>query len=123
MKAKFLPEFLNRIDDTIVFQPLRLDQIRKIVRIQLDELAGRLAANEIVLEVTDAAIDAIADRGFDPTYGARPLKREIQRGLENRLATELLRNQYPAGSKVRVDFADSDYTFEMQPADLDVAAE
>ncbi|WP_417735146.1 ATP-dependent chaperone ClpB [Rosistilla oblonga] len=123
LKAKFLPEFLNRIDDTIVFQPLRLDQIRKIVRIQLDELAGRLAANEIGLEVTAAAIDAIADRGFDPTYGARPLKREIQRGLENRLATELLRNQYPAGSKVRVDFADSDYTFEMQPADLDVAAE
>lgn len=123
LKARFLPEFLNRIDDTIVFRPLRRDQIRKIVRIQLDGLAARLAVNEIELQVTDAAVDAIADRGFDPTYGARPLKREIQRSLENRLATELLKNQFATGSTVRVDFQNDDYTFDFLPGEQDVAAE
>ncbi|MEZ6090684.1 MAG: ATP-dependent chaperone ClpB [Pirellulaceae bacterium] len=112
LKARFLPEFLNRIDDTIVFHPLRLEQIEKIVRIQLESLGKRLAESELDLTVTDAAVNAIAQRGFDPTYGARPLRREIQRSIENRLATELLKHRYEPGTTVKIDFDGNDYQFE-----------
>jgi ATP-dependent Clp protease ATP-binding subunit ClpB len=112
MSAHFLPEFLNRIDETIIFHPLKPDQIRKIVVIQTDRLKKQLAQKNIVLEVTDAAADAIAEQGYDPTFGARPLKRVIQQRIQNPLAVEMLKREFEEGSRVRIDFRDGEFTFE-----------
>lgn len=111
LKARFLPEFLNRIDETVVFEPLRREQIRDIVEIQLKHLTGRLSASGLGLKVTDKAIQQIADEGFDPAYGARPLKRVIQKEIENRLATALLRETFDEGDTVVIDYQDGEYTF------------
>ena len=111
LKARFLPEFLNRIDDVVVFRPLDRAQIRKIVTLQLAGLSSRLQQNGLSLEVTDAAIDQIADSGYDPTYGARPLKRVIQREIQNPLATSILKAQYDEGTTIRADFNGDRFTF------------
>jgi ATP-dependent Clp protease ATP-binding subunit ClpB len=111
LQARFLPEFLNRIDETIVFQPLRKNEIHKIVRLQLDRLEKQLAESQIRFEVSDEAIDAIAEEGYDPAFGARPLKRVIQRKLQNPLATELLKGHFPEGSGIRVDLEDGEFKF------------
>ncbi|MEX2167989.1 MAG: ATP-dependent chaperone ClpB [Pirellulales bacterium] len=112
LQARFLPEFLNRIDETIVFQPLNREQIRAIVELQIIRLAQLLAKNGIGLDVTPAARQEIANRGYDPLYGARPLKRVIQQELQNPLATELLKGEYPEGSIIRIDFDGDEFTFE-----------
>lgn len=111
LRVRFLPEFLNRIDETVIFKPLDQSQIRSIVRLQLNQLGHRLQENGFALEVTDAAIDAIAKAGYDPTYGARPLKRVIQREVQNELATSLLRSEFTEGSTVTVDHDGSHYVF------------
>ena len=113
LKTKFLPEFLNRIDETIVFEPLKQTQIRDIVKLQLKRLEKQLVANHMDLEVTDRAIDAIAEEGFDPAFGARPLKRVIQRRIQNALATELLRGEIPEGSTIEVDYQNEDFLFRI----------
>jgi ATP-dependent Clp protease ATP-binding subunit ClpB len=112
LQARFLPEFLNRIDETIVFHPLSREQIGRIVELQLQRLQGLLAEQDVSLEVTPAAKQAIASEGYDPTFGARPLKRVIQQRIQNPLATDLLRSRIPAGSKVRVDHRGDEFTFE-----------
>jgi ATP-dependent Clp protease ATP-binding subunit ClpB len=112
LKEKFLPEFLNRIDETIVFHPLSRDQIGRIVELQLQRLEGLLAEQDATLEVTPAAKQAIANEGYDPMFGARPLKRVIQQRIQNPLATELLRGRIPAGSTIRVDYRDDEFSFE-----------
>ena len=111
LEQHFLPEFLNRIDEVICFHPLQRDQIRKIVQLQVKRLAKRLEDNHLGLDVSEAALDQIAARGYDPTYGARPLKRVIQQQIENPLALELLKGALPEGSTVRVDFADDEFTY------------
>jgi len=111
LKARFLPEFLNRIDDTVIFHPLQRGQLRSIVALQLRDLAKRLRENELELEVSDAALDQIAELGFDPAYGARPLRRVIQREIQNRLATALLKEDFPEGSIVHVDFDGQKFQF------------
>ncbi|TWU01570.1 ATP-dependent chaperone ClpB [Neorhodopirellula pilleata] len=112
LKARFLPEFLNRIDDIVIFHPLQAEQISRIVELQLEELKKRLAQNDLILEITQAAIDEIAQVGYDPAYGARPLKRVIQREVQNPLATSLLKNSYPAGSTIQVDYNGTDFIFK-----------
>jgi ATP-dependent Clp protease ATP-binding subunit ClpB len=112
LKEKFLPEFLNRIDETIVFHSLSRDQIAKIVDLQLVRLEKLLTERDIRLEVTDAAKRAIANEGYDPVYGARPLKRIIQQRLQNPLATELLRGRIADHGGVRIDYSGDDFTFE-----------
>jgi ATP-dependent Clp protease ATP-binding subunit ClpB len=112
LQTRFLPEFLNRIDEIIVFHPLDRSQIRHIVDLQIDQLAKLLAGRELGLEVTDRARQEIANRGYDPTFGARPLKRVIQNELQNPLASELLKGEYPEGSTVKIDFDDDEFTFE-----------
>ncbi|NLC56436.1 MAG: ATP-dependent chaperone ClpB [Armatimonadetes bacterium] len=107
MRAHFRPEFLNRIDEIIVFHSLSAEQIKAIVEIQLRRLKERLAERKLNLEVTDAAKQVIASEGFDPTYGARPLKRVIQRRIENELAMRLLQGEFGEGATVRVDAAPS----------------
>jgi ATP-dependent Clp protease ATP-binding subunit ClpB len=111
MQTCFLPEFLNRIDETIVFHPLSRNQIRRIVDLQIESLAKLLAAQQLQLEVTDAARQEIANRGYDPTFGARPLKRIIQQQLQNPLATELLKGSFPEESTVEVDFDGDQFLF------------
>ncbi|MCW2924475.1 MAG: ATP-dependent chaperone ClpB, partial [Thermoleophilia bacterium] len=102
VRAHFRPEFLNRLDETIIFTPLGIEQLREIVDIQLVRVHERLAERGISLEVDDAARDAIARAGYDPVYGARPLKRAIQRLLENQLATRVLAGEYSVGDAAQV---------------------
>jgi ATP-dependent Clp protease ATP-binding subunit ClpB len=111
LREKFLPEFLNRIDETIVFQPLAKEQIVRIVDLQLQRLRKQLEQQEIGLVVTEAAEKAVGDEGYDPLYGARPLKRVIQQRIQNPLATEILKGSIPAGSGVKIDFVDNEFTF------------
>jgi len=99
----FRPEFINRVDDVVVFHALGREQIRVIVDIQLAHLHRRLAEREMRLELTDAAVDRLAEAGFDPVYGARPLKRAIQQQVENPLAQRILRGEFVPGVTVRVD--------------------
>ncbi|NOX91743.1 MAG: ATP-dependent chaperone ClpB [Gammaproteobacteria bacterium] len=99
----FRPEFINRVDETVVFHPLGREQIRAITRIQIDYLKARLRDRDMDLELTEAALDQLGEAGFDPVYGARPLKRAIQRGIENRLAQEILSGHFQPGDVILVD--------------------
>ena len=112
LRAKFLPEFLNRIDDTIVFHPLERGQIQRIVELQLEHLREQLAERQIELHITPAVVDHIASVGYDPAYGARPLKRVIQRELQNPLATQLLKGGITEGGTVHVDAVDGELVFQ-----------
>jgi ATP-dependent Clp protease ATP-binding subunit ClpB len=96
----FRPEFINRIDETVVFHPLERDQIREIANIQIDLLRTRLRDRDLSLELSDAVMDKLANVGFDPVYGARPLKRSIQQYLENPLAQDLLEGKFLPGSVI-----------------------
>ena len=100
LKQTFRPEFLNRIDETVMFNSLGQDNIRGIVRIQLERVASRLSERRITLKFDDSAVDFIAEKGFDPTFGARPVKRAIQNYVENSLARELLEGKFPEGSDI-----------------------
>jgi ATP-dependent Clp protease ATP-binding subunit ClpB len=111
LQARFLPEFLNRIDETIVFHPLDKKHIRTIVDIQVKRLVKQAEKAGITLECTEAALDEIARLGYDPVYGARPLKRVIQQQLQNELARELLSGRFLEGSTVRIDFVQDGFTF------------
>jgi ATP-dependent Clp protease ATP-binding subunit ClpB len=108
----FRPEFINRVDDSVVFHPLNRDQIRQIVDIQFAQLAARLAARDIVITLSDGARDRIADAGYDPVYGARPLKRAIQQELENPLARQVLEGSVAPGDQVTVTAHDLGLEFE-----------
>ncbi len=111
VKGHFRPEFVNRIDEIVVFQPLGEAQIADIARIQLRALEGRLAKLEIKLAVADAALKVVAAAGFDPVYGARPLKRAIQQQIENPLAKEILSGAYASGDTVKVGATGGEITF------------
>jgi ATP-dependent Clp protease ATP-binding subunit ClpB len=102
VKANFRPEFVNRIDEIVVFHPLAQQQIANIARIQLRGLEQRLAKLEIRLDVDDAALAHVAQAGFDPVYGARPLKRAIQQQIENPLARQILAGEFAAGDTIHV---------------------
>ncbi len=119
LRGHFRPEFLNRIDDTIVFHPLGREQIGRIVDLQLARLKTRLADRGLSLELTDAALKQIGDEGYDPLFGARPLKRVIQQRIENPLATKLLAGEFEPGSTIRVDVdqASGSLTFAAAPAE------
>jgi len=103
LKSKFRPEFLNRLDDFIVFHELTKEQLRKIVDIILKDLDARLNLRKISLELTDSAKDWLLEKGYDPVYGARPLRRTIERFVENSLSSQLLRGQLKEGDVVKVD--------------------
>ena len=115
LKTKFLPEFLNRIDETIIFEPLRKEQIRKIVVLQIQKLEQQLIENHYRLNISERAIDAISSEGYDPIYGARPLKRVIQRRLQNKIASELLRREENDGGSIHVDFVEDEFQIQSQP--------
>jgi len=109
--SHFRPEFINRIDDLVVFHPLARDHIRKIVDIQLSYLHDRLAERDIRIHLSDDARDKLADAGFDPVYGARPLKRAIQQQVENPLAQEILQGKFKPGDIIQVGVTDDHLEF------------
>ena len=102
LKSIFRPEFLNRLDEILEFKSLTEDQIKAIVKLQLKDFAKRLAEQEIGLEVDDAALAVLAKDGYDPAYGARPVKRAIQRELETPVARAIIAGKYPPQSTVKV---------------------
>ncbi|HXR18969.1 MAG TPA: ATP-dependent chaperone ClpB [Steroidobacteraceae bacterium] len=112
VQQHFRPEFINRVDDIVVFHPLGTDQIRAIVEIQLNYLRRRLLERDMELELDDKARDLIGEAGFDPVYGARPLRRAIQQQIENPLAQRILRNEFVAGDRIRVAVRGSELVFE-----------
>jgi ATP-dependent Clp protease ATP-binding subunit ClpB len=112
VQAHFRPEFINRLDELVVFRPLEKSQIRKIALIQLAYLEKRLAERQLKLQISDKALDLLGNAGFDPVYGARPLKRAVQQQLENPLAREILEGRYPPGSTIAVDAANGHLAFQ-----------
>jgi ATP-dependent Clp protease ATP-binding subunit ClpB len=107
----FRPEFINRVDETVVFHPLAKEQIREIAKIQLQQLETRLQEQDFSLQISDEAIDILGEAGFDPVYGARPLKRAIQQYLENPLAQMILRGEYMPGDVINITANDSELVF------------
>ncbi len=118
LQKHFRPEFLNRLDEIVVFRPLEKAQIRQIVEIQLQNLRARLAEKRIALELTEAAKDFLAERGYDPVFGARPLKRVIQRELETPLAKKILAGEVKEGDRVVVDAGPAGLSFQV-PAHIE----
>jgi ATP-dependent Clp protease ATP-binding subunit ClpC len=114
LRHSFRPEFINRIDEIIVFQALTKEQLVQITSLMLDRVARRLRAQHIEVEFSDAAIEHLAEIGFDPEFGARPLRRAIQRELENELSRLLLGGSIEPGDRVRVDYDDVQLTFDVE---------
>jgi ATP-dependent Clp protease ATP-binding subunit ClpB len=112
VRAHFRPELLNRIDEVVIFHPLGRGEIKQIVDIQLRSLRSRLAERKISLELTDAAKELLAREGFDPVYGARPLRRAIQREIVQPMAVRLLRGEFHDGDTILVDARDGELVFE-----------
>jgi ATP-dependent Clp protease ATP-binding subunit ClpB len=121
LRASFKPEFLNRLDETIIFQNLTHGQLRQIVDIQLTRLEKRLADRNIEIQLTDGAKDFLAEKGFDPVYGARPLKRTIQQFIENPLSMEILKGDITEASLVKADVEGNKITFDIAPIPADEA--
>ncbi|MBI4285767.1 MAG: AAA family ATPase, partial [Chloroflexi bacterium] len=116
MKRTFRPEFINRLDEIIVFHELNEEQIRSIVDLLVKDVKARVAERKIEIELTEAAKSWLAKKGYDPTYGARPLRRAIEQYLENPLAMKLLRGEFPEGETVLVDVAEDALTFSSKVA-------
>jgi len=112
LKQYLSPEFLNRIDETIVFKMLTKDDLEKIVNIQLDDLAERLKKRNLTVEFTDNARKQVLEEGYDPAFGARPLKRAIQQRIENRLAAELVAGKFEDGDIIKIDSDTRRFIFE-----------
>jgi ATP-dependent Clp protease ATP-binding subunit ClpB len=112
LKQSFRPEFLNRIDETVIFNRLGNNEIGKIVDIQLTRLAHRLAERKITLKLTDAAKTLLAERGYDPLFGARPLKRTIQNDLENPLAKQIIAGKIKEGDTITADKVGEEIVFK-----------
>jgi ATP-dependent Clp protease ATP-binding subunit ClpB len=115
--ATFKPEFINRLDDIVEFEALSREQLREIVDLQVSRLIGRVAERGVEVSLTDAARDLLGDIGYDPTYGARPLKRVISKRLVDPLALGLLKGEFSAGDRIEVDAADGELTFTRASAE------
>ena len=117
LRGHFRPEFLNRVDEIVVFQPLERRELRRIVDLQLEHLDRQLEEHGYRLDVSDEARNLLAEEGYDPQYGARPLRRVIQTRLQNVLAQEILSGRYPEGSTIRVDAQNAEFTFALATPD------
>jgi len=112
LRAQFRPEFLNRIDEIVIFHSLELAQIKEIVEIQLANLRRRLAERKLEIRLTDSAKEFLAREGFDPVYGARPLKRAIQRLIQDPLSLQVLEGKFKEGDLIEVDLEGRALTFQ-----------
>jgi ATP-dependent Clp protease ATP-binding subunit ClpC len=111
-KKAFKPEFLNRVDDIIVFHPLLRSHLQNILEIEISDVIKRLSEHNIGIELTPEAKDFLIDKGFDPIYGARPLKRTIQNFLEDPLAEEIIKGGFKDASKIKIGFLRDHITFD-----------
>lgn len=118
MRANFRPEFLNRIDEVIIFHGLQKSELRQIVQLQVNRLAQRLSDRKIGLRLSDTALDFLAEVGYDPVFGARPLKRAIQRELETQIAKAILRGEFHDGDTIFVDVENERLAFKRLPVEL-----
>ncbi len=118
LRGSFRPEFLNRVDETIIFHSLRKDQLRNIVKLQVKRLEKRLQERKMALKLSDAALDLLAEVGYDPVYGARPLKRTIQKELETTMAKSILRGDFVDGDTIFVDVANERLSFQRLPSEV-----
>ncbi len=116
LREAFRPEFLNRVDEIIVFEPLTEKELEHIVGLMLNEVLNRLGERQVAFEVTDAARQELVKEGYDRVYGARPLRRTVQRRIENPLSRRILAGEYGEGDIVKVDFQDGDFTFDREAA-------
>jgi ATP-dependent Clp protease ATP-binding subunit ClpB len=114
LRKHFRPEFLNRIDDLIIFHTLKRDELCRIVVLQIKRIEQLLDEQKITLSLSPSALDRIVSAGYDPVYGARPLKRAIQRELENPIATKILENAFMAGDRILIDCVDNKLVFGKQ---------
>ncbi len=122
MRAKFRPEFLNRVDEFVVFDALGAAELRKIVGLEIERVAARLEEKRIALNATTRALDHLARAGYDPVYGARPLKRAVQREVETPIAKALLRSEYAAGDAIHIDATDDEQLVLTRVAEAQVVA-
>jgi ATP-dependent Clp protease ATP-binding subunit ClpB len=123
MRSSFRPEFLNRVDETIIFRPLGMEQIKEIVEIQLEHLRKRLDERKISIELTDNAKEALAEKGYDPVFGARPLKRTIQKLIQDPLATDILKGNIKDGDSIQIGVdKNRDFTFNLKKEKKKAAA-
>jgi ATP-dependent Clp protease ATP-binding subunit ClpB len=119
MRAQFRPEFLNRVDEFIIFHSLTKGELRNIVKLQTQRLEQRLSDRKMALKLSDAAIDWLAEVGYDPVYGARPLKRAIQRELETQIAKSILRGEFHDGDTIFVDVGENErLVFKRLPSEV-----
>ncbi|NET09637.1 MAG: AAA domain-containing protein, partial [Symploca sp. SIO2B6] len=118
LRSHFRPEFLNRVDDLILFHPLKMEELRQIVGIQLQRIRHLLADQKLDVDITPEAQNFIAEAGYDPVYGARPLKRAIQREIENPLATKILEDFFHEGDTVLITAGDNCLTFERRAPEV-----
>jgi ATP-dependent Clp protease ATP-binding subunit ClpB len=116
VELHFKPEFVNRLDDIVEFEPLTREQLAEIVDLQVALLIGRVSERGVTVELSDDARVLLGDLGYDPTYGARPLKRVIQKHLVDRLAMGLLQGQFTGGDTIVVDAAGGELTFALAPS-------
>jgi ATP-dependent Clp protease ATP-binding subunit ClpC len=123
LKKAFRPEFLNRLDEVVIFDPLTPEQIRRIVDLMVQQMQKRLEEREITIALTDAARDWLAKEGFDPVFGARPLRRTVQRHVENPLSNRILAGEFPAGARVEVDVAPEGKALSFRRLEAPVGAE
>ena len=114
LKAHFKPEFLNRVDDVMIYHQLERSQIGHIAELQLERVKKLLSEKRLDLDITTGAIDLLSEQGYDPQYGARPLKRVIQRMLQDPLAIQILEGKFPEGSKIRVDVGSNGEDLEFE---------
>jgi ATP-dependent Clp protease ATP-binding subunit ClpC len=121
VKKTFRPEFINRIDEIIVFHELTEEQLRSIVDLMVADLQKRLSERKLAVELTEAAKTWLAKEGYDPIYGARPLRRVIERYVENPLSTKLLRGEFAGGDKVIVNHSDKGLSFKTKKATKEAA--
>ncbi|BAZ38119.1 ATPase [Calothrix sp. NIES-4101] len=118
MRNSFRPEFINRVDEQIIFHALQKKELRNIIKLQVERLKGRLADRKMSLKLADAALDFLAEVGYDPVFGARPLKRAIQRELETQIAKAILRGEFSDGDTIFVDVQNERLSFQRLPAEL-----
>jgi len=123
LREQLRPEFLNRIDEINIFRQLETEQLRRITEMMLEETRRRLHAQDVTIEITTAAVDWLSDKGFQPEFGARPLRRTIQRELDNRLSKLLLSADLAPGQQVTVDAADGKLTFAVTSPAAPAAAQ
>jgi ATP-dependent Clp protease ATP-binding subunit ClpB len=118
MRTSFRPEFLNRVDEQIIFHALQKKELRNIVQLQVERLKGRLANRKMSLKLADVALDFLAEVGYDPVFGARPLKRAIQRELETQIAKSILRGDFNDGDTIFVDVQNERLSFQRLSSEL-----